>query len=118
MEEINFLEFKLEFIDPMGDVTFLCPNKKVTKEVVRGEALRAKCILAPDPTPAAFDHRPLKMSRFSAGSTEETFRVSTMKAFKNRNIFECWMAMRRGIPKGWCSAQRIIFGCLPVASTQ
>ena len=37
----------------MYDVTFLCPNKKVTKEVVRGEALRAKCILAPDPTPAA-----------------------------------------------------------------
>ena len=25
----------------MVDVTFLCPNKKVTKEVVRGEALRA-----------------------------------------------------------------------------
>jgi hypothetical protein len=23
-----------------------------------------------------------------------------MKAFKNRNIFECWMAMRLGIPKG------------------
>ncbi len=57
----------------MYDVTFLCPNKKVTKEVVRGEALRAKCRnsralatgkrpisircaehhLAPDPTPAA-----------------------------------------------------------------
>ena len=52
----------------MTDVTFLCPNKKVTKEVVRGEALRANRILAPDPTPAAFDHRPLKMSRFSAGS--------------------------------------------------
>ena len=64
---------KLEFIDPMADVTFLCPNKKVTKEVVRGEALRAnrmnfcalatgkriiliRCAehhLAPDPTPAA-----------------------------------------------------------------
>ena len=25
----------------MHDVTFLCPNKKVTKEVVRGEAFRA-----------------------------------------------------------------------------
>ena len=57
----------------MHDVTFLCPNKKVTKEVVRGEALRAnrrnsralatgkrailiRCAehhLAPDPTPAA-----------------------------------------------------------------
>ena len=34
-------------------VTFLCPNKKVTKEVVRGEALRANRNLAPDPTPAA-----------------------------------------------------------------
>ena len=37
----------------MSIVTFLCPNKKVTKEIVRGEALRAKRILAPDPTPAA-----------------------------------------------------------------
>jgi len=37
----------------MGDVTFLCPNKKVTKEVVRGEAFRTNRILAPDPTPAA-----------------------------------------------------------------
>ncbi len=37
----------------MKSVTFLCPNKKVTKEVVRGEALRAKSTLAPDPTPAA-----------------------------------------------------------------
>ena len=56
----------------MTDVTFLCPNKKVTKEVVRGEALRAnrrnhgalatgkrpiliRCAehhLAPAPTPA------------------------------------------------------------------
>ena len=44
---------KLEFIDPIRNVTFLCPNKKVTKEVVRGEALRANRILAPDPTPAA-----------------------------------------------------------------
>ena len=44
---------KLEFIAPMPQVTFLCPNKKVTKEVVRGEALRANRTLAPDPTPAA-----------------------------------------------------------------
>ena len=36
-----------------GRVTFLCPNKKATKEVVRDEALRANRILAPDPTPAA-----------------------------------------------------------------
>ena len=43
----------MDFIDPMADVTFLCPNKKVTKEVVRGEAFRANSILAPDPTPAA-----------------------------------------------------------------
>ena len=46
------------------------PNKKVTKEVVRGEAFRTNRILAPDPTPAAFDHRPLKMFRFSVGSAE------------------------------------------------
>ena len=49
----QFWKDKLEFIDPMHDVTFLCPNKKVTKEVVRGEAFRANSILAPDPTPAA-----------------------------------------------------------------
>ena len=36
----------MEFIVPVLDVTFLCPNKKVTKEVVRGEALRAN---APSP---------------------------------------------------------------------
>jgi hypothetical protein len=44
---------KLMFIVLLVYVTFLCPNKKVTKEVVRGEALRANRILAPDPTPAA-----------------------------------------------------------------
>jgi len=73
---------KLEFVDPIADVTFLCPNKKVTKEIVRGEALRANRILAPDPTPAAFDHRPLKMSRFSAGSTEQTCRFVKCKRSK------------------------------------
>ena len=48
-----FLVYELMLIAPMIRVTFLCPNKKVTKEVVRGEALRANRILAPDPTPAA-----------------------------------------------------------------
>ena len=37
---------KLEFNALTISVTFLCPNKKVTKEVVRGEALRAN---APSP---------------------------------------------------------------------
>ena len=37
--------FKVEFIDPMCDVTFLCPNKKVTKEVVRS-ALLSRLLLA------------------------------------------------------------------------
>jgi len=60
----------------MGDVTFLYPNKKVTKEVVRGEAFRTNRILAPDPTPTAFDHRPLKMFRFSVGSAEKTYRFA------------------------------------------
>ena len=44
------------FIAPLTgkNVLLSCdPNKKVTKEVVRGEALRANRILAPDPTPAA-----------------------------------------------------------------
>ena len=44
---------KLMFVKRMRIVTFLCPNKKVTKEIVQGEALRANRILAPDPTPAA-----------------------------------------------------------------
>ena len=44
---------KLQFSELLADVTFLLPNKKVTKEVVRGEAFRANSILAPDPTPAA-----------------------------------------------------------------
>ncbi|MBE6979820.1 MAG: hypothetical protein E7431_05545 [Ruminococcaceae bacterium] len=72
----------MELIELMTDVTFLCPNKKVTKEVVRGEALRANRILAPDPTPAAFDHRPLKMFRFSAGSTEQTCKFAECKRSK------------------------------------
>ena len=49
----GFLFHKLVFVEMMLGVTFLSPNKKVTKEVVRGEALRANSILAPDPTPAA-----------------------------------------------------------------
>ena len=33
------MDHKLGFVDPMDDVTFLCPNKKVTKEVgLRGKA--------------------------------------------------------------------------------
>ena len=46
-------EVKFQFIVLTMGVTFLFPNKKVTKEVVRGEAFRANSILAPDPTPAA-----------------------------------------------------------------
>ena len=45
--------FKSEFIDPMCDVTFLCPNKKVTKEVVRGEALRANAEIVERLPPAS-----------------------------------------------------------------
>ena len=41
---------QIEIIDPIYEVTFLYPNKKVTKEVVRGEAFRANrmncCALA------------------------------------------------------------------------
>ena len=44
---------KFQFVELTISVTFLCPNKKVTKEVVRGEAFRANRTLAPDPTPAA-----------------------------------------------------------------
>ena len=97
----------------------MCPNKKVTKEVVRGEALRANTGIAERLPPASdlfrfaarsttspgshfrrVDHRPLKMFRFSVGSAVLTCKDSSMKAFKNRYIFECWMAMRLGIPKG------------------
>ena len=96
------MRFKFQFIGQSISVTFLCPNKKVTKEIVRGEALRAnsrnhgalatgkrpiliRCAehhLAPDPTPAAFDRRPLKMSRFSAGSAEQTVRFVKRKRSK------------------------------------
>ena len=93
--------FKVEFIDPMCDVTFLFPNKKVTKEVVRGEALRAKCrnsralatgkrlfrfaarsTTRPGPHSRRVSHRPLKMSRFSAGSAVKTCRFVTCKRSK------------------------------------
>ena len=93
---------KFQFVALTIIVTFLYPNKKVTKEVVRGEAFRAnsrnygalatgkrpiliRCAehhLAPDPTPAAFDHRPLKMSRFSAGSAEQSCRFAKCKRSK------------------------------------
>ena len=76
------MRFKFQFIGQSISVTFLCPNKKVTKEIVRGEALRANRILAPAPTPAAFDRRPLKMSRFSAGSAEQTLRFVKRKRSK------------------------------------
>ena len=63
---------KFQFIELMY---LSCFGKKVTKEIARGEALRANSILAPDPTPAAFDHRPLKMSRFSAGSAVLSLQI-------------------------------------------
>ena len=67
------VEFKFQFVELTITVTFLYPNKKVTNEVVRGEAFRAnsrkygalatgkrpiliRCAehhLASDPTPAA-----------------------------------------------------------------
>ena len=53
MPLLLFTPFKFQFVELTIGVTFLFPNKKVTKEVVRGEALRANSILAPDPTPAA-----------------------------------------------------------------
>ena len=45
------LAFKLQFIAPMIGVTFLCTNKKVTKEVVIGEAFvsRSRAPNAPSP---------------------------------------------------------------------
>ena len=89
------------FIDELIDVTFLCPNKKVTKEVVRGEALRANAEIAerlppasdlfrfaarsttrPGPHSRRVSHRPLKMFRFSADSTEQTCRFAICKRSK------------------------------------
>ena len=49
-------------------VTFLCSNKKVTKEVVRGEALRINRILAPDPT-LSWKLMDLKDRRVFCGTT-------------------------------------------------
>ena len=53
----------MEFTDPTDDVTFLFPNKKVTKEVVRGEALRANAEIAERLPPAS------DLFRFAARNT-------------------------------------------------
>ena len=45
------LVFKLQFIAPMIDVTFLYSNKKVTKEVVIGEAFVSRCRAPNAPSP-------------------------------------------------------------------
>ena len=66
---------KFQFDKLMISVTFLSPNKKVTKEIGIGEALRAKAPSPMYPT-RRNDHRPLKMSRFSAGSAEQTCRFA------------------------------------------
>ena len=110
---------KLEFITPMADVTFLFPNKKVTKEVVRGEALRAnsrncgaiatgnrpiliRCAEHHSPRTPLPPQRPPPTENVPifSGLCGTDLQICKMKAFKNRNIFECWMAMRRGIVKG------------------
>ena len=69
----SLLQCKFQFIALSIGVTFLCPNKKVTKEVVRGEALRAKCTTRPGPHSRRNVDRPLKMYRFSADSAEKTY---------------------------------------------
>ena len=108
--------FKVEFIDPMCDVTFLCPNKKVTKEVVRGEAFRAnsrnsgalatgkrtiliRCAEHHSPRTPLPPRKPPPTENVPifSGLCGENLQVCNMQAFKNRNIFECWMAMRLGI---------------------
>ena len=48
-------QFKLELIDPKTDVTFLYPNKKVTKEIGIGEALRANAPSLINPSRRIFD---------------------------------------------------------------
>ena len=108
------LHFEFQFIEQNIDVTFFSTNKKVTKEVVRGEALRAnsrnygaiatgnrpiliRCAeyhsprtLLPPQRPPPAENVPIFSGLYGAD-----FQVCNMKAFKNRNIFECWMAMRR-----------------------
>ena len=54
-------EIKFQFVELMTGVTFLFPNKKVTKEIGIGEALRAKAPSPMYPT-RRNDYRPLKMS--------------------------------------------------------
>ena len=82
---------KLMFVEQMCSVTFLYPNKKVTKEIVRGEALRAnrkiverlppasdlfgfaaRSTTRPGPHSRRNDYRLMKMFRFSVGSAEQT----------------------------------------------
>ena len=47
-----FVNVKFQFIALKICVTFLCPNKKVTKEVVLGEALRANTPSPRTPLPS------------------------------------------------------------------
>ena len=61
---------------------FLVSEQESNQRSRPGRGITGKCILAPDPTPAAFDHRPLKMSRFSAGSAVKTYRFSGCKRSK------------------------------------
>jgi len=65
----------------MGDVTFLSPNKKVTKEVGIGEALRYKAPSPMYPT-RRFAIRYPKMFRFSGIFIEKTCKVLRCKRSK------------------------------------
>ena len=87
------------FVERMSIVTFLCPNKKVTKEFVRGEALRANGILAPAPLPPQ-RLPPTENVPIIRRLCRADLLARSMKAFKNRNIFERWVAMQLGIVKG------------------
>ena len=110
---------KLEFTDPTDDVTFLFeqesnqrnrPGRGITGKCRNSRALATgkrpiwiRCAehhLAPGPPlpprkPPSTENVPIFSGLYGAN-----LQVCNMKAFKNRDIFECWMAMRRGIPKG------------------
>ena len=80
-------QFKLELIDPMTDVTFLYPNKKVTKEIgIGGSFLQRRPLLCTTPPKQA---RPAESLLSAQVSRLAHCRITSEPSLhgKNRNIF-------------------------------
>ena len=90
---------KFVFIDPSGDVTFLFPNKKVTKEVGIGEALREGALpYVPYPP---HRHPTCKNVPIFAGLPRKNLTDFTDVSVQKSGHFERWLAgRRRGFLRG------------------